>query len=96
MEPSRQQQGQSSGSPRARARNTHTHSPVCAAQADREEMKLLSLLLAPVSRIHAYLSHIQVSRGGFESALFITWHKTKARFLASNRRSVLRGKEPDL
>eukprot|EP00066_Takifugu_rubripes_P024129 XP_011613395.1 PREDICTED: uncharacterized protein LOC105417972 [Takifugu rubripes] len=26
---------------------------------DREEMKLLSLLLAPVSRIHAYLSHVQ-------------------------------------
>lgn len=25
-------------------------------------MKLLSLLLAPVSRIHSYLSHIQVSQ----------------------------------
>lgn len=29
---------------------------------EREEMKLLSLLLAPVSRIHSYLSHIQVSQ----------------------------------
>ncbi|XP_070834639.1 uncharacterized protein [Chaetodon trifascialis] len=28
-------------------------------QMEREEMKLLSLLLAPVSRIHSYLSHIQ-------------------------------------
>nr|XP_046268999.1 uncharacterized protein LOC124071951 isoform X2 [Scatophagus argus] len=28
-------------------------------QMEREEMKLLSLLLAPVSRIHGYLSHIQ-------------------------------------
>lgn len=40
-------------------------------------MKLLALLLAPVSRIHAYLGHIQVSGDGFESALFITRHKTK-------------------
>lgn len=31
-------------------------------QMEREEMKLLSLLLAPVSRIHSYLSHIQVSQ----------------------------------
>lgn len=31
-------------------------------------MKLLALLLAPVSRIHAYLSHIQVSRDCFGSA----------------------------
>lgn len=29
---------------------------------DREEMRLLYLLLAPVSRIHGYLSHIQVSQ----------------------------------
>lgn len=29
---------------------------------EKEEMKLLSLLLAPVSRIHSYLSHIQVSQ----------------------------------
>uniref|UniRef100_A0A1A7X4L0 DH domain-containing protein n=2 Tax=Iconisemion striatum TaxID=60296 RepID=A0A1A7X4L0_9TELE len=28
-------------------------------QMEREEMKLLSLLLAPVARIHSYLSHIQ-------------------------------------
>ncbi|XP_028293014.1 uncharacterized protein LOC114455908 isoform X2 [Gouania willdenowi] len=28
-------------------------------QRDREEMKLLSLLLAPVTRVHSYLSHIQ-------------------------------------
>ncbi|XP_041669262.1 uncharacterized protein LOC121526658 isoform X2 [Cheilinus undulatus] len=28
-------------------------------QMEREEMKLLSLLLAPVSRVHSYLSHIQ-------------------------------------
>lgn len=34
---------------------------ICGPQMDREEMKLLSLLLAPVSRIHSYLSHIQVS-----------------------------------
>ncbi|KAI3367149.1 hypothetical protein L3Q82_008208 [Scortum barcoo] len=30
-----------------------------SGQMEREEMKLLSLLLAPVSRIHSYLSHIQ-------------------------------------
>ncbi|XP_028995191.1 uncharacterized protein LOC114848649 isoform X2 [Betta splendens] len=30
-----------------------------SVQVQREEMKLLSLLLAPVSRIHSYLSHIQ-------------------------------------
>ncbi|CAB1418542.1 unnamed protein product [Pleuronectes platessa] len=30
-----------------------------SGQIEREEMKLLSLLLAPVSRIHGYLSHIQ-------------------------------------
>ncbi|XP_063353823.1 uncharacterized protein si:ch211-67f24.7 [Pelmatolapia mariae] len=29
------------------------------SQIEREEMKLLSLLLAPVARIHSYLSHIQ-------------------------------------
>ncbi|XP_036006368.1 rho guanine nucleotide exchange factor 33-like [Fundulus heteroclitus] len=29
------------------------------AQTEREEIKLLSLLLAPVARIHSYLSHIQ-------------------------------------
>ncbi|XP_029349254.1 rho guanine nucleotide exchange factor 33 isoform X2 [Echeneis naucrates] len=29
------------------------------SQMEREEMKLLSLLLAPVARIHSYLSHIQ-------------------------------------
>ncbi|XP_060890076.1 uncharacterized protein si:ch211-67f24.7 isoform X2 [Labrus mixtus] len=28
-------------------------------QTEREEMKLLSLLLAPLSRVHSYLSHIQ-------------------------------------
>lgn len=33
-----------------------------SVQVEREEMKLLSLLLAPVTRIHSYLSHIQVSR----------------------------------
>ncbi|KAJ4920533.1 hypothetical protein JOQ06_022666 [Pogonophryne albipinna] len=33
--------------------------PPCVPQSGQEEMKLLSLLLAPVSRIHAYLSHIQ-------------------------------------
>lgn len=32
------------------------------SQMEREEMKLLSLLLAPVARIHSYLSHIQVSQ----------------------------------
>ncbi|XP_026195200.1 uncharacterized protein LOC113147990 isoform X2 [Anabas testudineus] len=32
---------------------------VQSGQMEREEMKLLSLLLAPVSRIHSYLSHIQ-------------------------------------
>lgn len=31
-------------------------------QTEEEELKLLSLLLAPVTRIHSYLSHIQVSR----------------------------------
>ncbi|XP_029973387.1 uncharacterized protein LOC115407163 [Salarias fasciatus] len=30
-----------------------------SGQMEREEMKLLSLLLAPVARIHSYLSHIQ-------------------------------------
>ncbi|XP_026161108.2 uncharacterized protein LOC113129369 [Mastacembelus armatus] len=30
-----------------------------SSQMEREEMKLLSLLLAPVSRLHSYLSHIQ-------------------------------------
>ncbi|XP_056248932.1 uncharacterized protein LOC130179856 isoform X2 [Seriola aureovittata] len=30
-----------------------------SGQMEREEMKLLSLLLAPVSRVHGYLSHIQ-------------------------------------
>ncbi|XP_074548311.1 uncharacterized protein LOC141806602 isoform X2 [Halichoeres trimaculatus] len=30
-----------------------------SGQMEREEMKLLSLLLAPVSRVHSYLSHIQ-------------------------------------
>nr|XP_020478593.1 uncharacterized protein LOC109973390 isoform X3 [Monopterus albus] len=30
-----------------------------SGQMERDEMKLLSLLLAPVSRIHSYLSHIQ-------------------------------------
>ncbi|KAM3594618.1 uncharacterized protein V6R79_010939 [Siganus canaliculatus] len=30
-----------------------------SGQMEREEMKLLALLLAPVSRIHSYLSHIQ-------------------------------------
>ncbi|KAG7509741.1 rho guanine nucleotide exchange factor 33-like isoform X1 [Solea senegalensis] len=30
-----------------------------SGHVDREEMKLLSLLLAPVSRIHSYLNHIQ-------------------------------------
>ncbi|XP_075879473.1 uncharacterized protein LOC142886315 isoform X2 [Nelusetta ayraudi] len=30
-----------------------------SVQVEREEMKLLSLLLAPVTRIHSYLSHIQ-------------------------------------
>ncbi|XP_022052813.2 rho guanine nucleotide exchange factor 33 isoform X2 [Acanthochromis polyacanthus] len=30
-----------------------------SGQMEREEMKLLSLLLAPVARIHGYLSHIQ-------------------------------------
>ncbi|KAK2826607.1 hypothetical protein Q5P01_020821 [Channa striata] len=30
-----------------------------SGQMEREEMKLLTLLLAPVSRVHSYLSHIQ-------------------------------------
>lgn len=34
------------------------------SQMEREEMRLLSLLLAPVARIHSYLSHIQVSEEG--------------------------------
>lgn len=62
---------------------TRAHSPVFVLQrdqADREDMKLLSLLLAPVGRIHAYLSHIQVSRDWFESALFTTRRKTRLGF----------------
>lgn len=54
-------------------------------------MELLSLLLAPVARIHAYLSHIQVSRDCFESALFITRHKTKTPLLTRRWMRVLMG-----
>ena len=31
-------------------------------QMEKEEIKLLSLLLATVARIHSYLSHIQVGQ----------------------------------
>ncbi|XP_029685519.1 uncharacterized protein isoform X1 [Takifugu rubripes] len=40
-------------------RLNHPDSNSDKVQEDREEMNLLSLLLAPVSRIHAYLSHVQ-------------------------------------
>lgn len=36
-----------------------SHKVKQSGQMEREEMKLLSLLLAPVSRIHSYLGHIQ-------------------------------------
>ncbi|XP_068437256.1 rho guanine nucleotide exchange factor 33 [Clinocottus analis] len=40
-------------------RLNHSMQETQSGQTEREEMKLLYLLLAPVSRIHGYLSHIQ-------------------------------------
>lgn len=50
----------------AKIHQGHQKAALClvlqGSQMEREEMKLLSLLLAPVARIHSYLSHIQVSQ----------------------------------
>ncbi|KAK7905151.1 hypothetical protein WMY93_017758 [Mugilogobius chulae] len=43
---------------RLKQKSDHNHKSQ-SCDLEREEMKLLSLLLAPVSRIHGYLSHIQ-------------------------------------
>ncbi|CAJ1074818.1 rho guanine nucleotide exchange factor 33 isoform X1 [Xyrichtys novacula] len=42
-----------------RLNHSEKSSKTQSGQMEREEMKLLSLLLAPVSRVHSYLSHIQ-------------------------------------
>ncbi|KAJ0008513.1 hypothetical protein NQD34_015928, partial [Periophthalmus magnuspinnatus] len=43
----------------SRLNQTEQSHKLQSCDLEREEMKLLSLLLAPVSRIHGYLSHIQ-------------------------------------